>query len=431
MKKILFTLFAFFALASIVVAQVPRNMVCVEIETSTLCTYCPGAAMGAEDLLANNALVAVVENHCNGLGTDTYSNVGARSRETLYAITGYPTATFDGYSSVVGGSHTQSMYTNYLPKYNARIATAAPLQMNMTFTNSGLHYDFTITVIKAGTITATSLKLFLFVTESNIACNWEGQTKLHFVNRNMVPDLNGTTVDFTQGDTLTFTLSTDLQSSWNINNCEFTATVQNMDASQGSSGGVKRREELQTVKSGVIPLTVDFTADKDTINPSESVQFTSNISGGYINVPQTYDWLFPGAIPAESTDTNPSVVYQSSGNYNVSLIVNRGGQIDTLTKTSFIYVNHGVGISEVSGNQITVSPNPSNGTFKLTFDATKSQIADISIMNTAGLTVYSESNVTLSRDVAKTIVTNGLPSGEYFLYIKTNDSKLVKKILIN
>ena len=194
---------------------------------------------------------------------------------------------------------------------------------------------------------------------------------------------------------------------------------------------MKRREELQTVKSGVIPLTVDFTADKDTINPSESVQFTSNISGGYINVPQTYDWLFPGAIPAESTDTNPSVVYQSSGNYNVSLIVNRGGQIDTLTKTSFIYVNHGVGISEVSGNQITVSPNPSNGTFKLTFDATKSQIADISIMNTAGLTVYSESNVTLSRDVAKTIVTNGLPSGEYFLYIKTNDSKLVKKILIN
>ena len=53
--------------------NVPRRMVCLEIETSTRCTYCPGAAMGAEDMLANGKQVAVVENHCNGLGNDPYS----------------------------------------------------------------------------------------------------------------------------------------------------------------------------------------------------------------------------------------------------------------------------------------------------------------------------------------------------------------------
>jgi len=30
-------------------AQVARNMVAVEITTSTLCTYCPGAALGLDD----------------------------------------------------------------------------------------------------------------------------------------------------------------------------------------------------------------------------------------------------------------------------------------------------------------------------------------------------------------------------------------------
>jgi PKD repeat protein len=431
MKKILFTFIASVAFAALVVGQVPRSMVCVEIETSTLCTYCPGAAMGAEDMLSNGDLVAVIENHCNGLGTDPYSNVGARSRETLWAITGYPTATFDGVSAFVGGSNTQSMYTYYAPKYNARIATASPIQMNMTFTNTGLHYDFTITVIKVGTVSAASVKLFLFVTESNIAYNWEGQHKLHFVNRNMVPDQNGTTVDFTSGDTQTFNLSTDLASAWDITNCEFVATVQDMDASQGSVSGVHKREQYQTVKSGVIPLTVDFAANNDTINPNQSVQFTNNTSGGYINVPETFDWLFPGAIPPESNDTNPMVIYQAPGNYDVTLIVNKGGQIDTLTKSGFIYVNHGLGINQQASNQITVSPNPGNGTFKLTFNTGKSLIADISIMNAAGTTVYSESNVTISKDAAKTIITHGLPAGEYFLYVTSGDTRLVKKILIN
>lgn len=432
MKKILFSLIAFFAITSLVIGQtVPRQTVCLEIETSTLCTYCPGAAMGAEDMLANGKMVSVVENHCNGLGTDSYSNVGARSRETLYAITGYPTATFDGVTSVVGGSHTQSMYTNYLPKYNNRMAQPSPISVNMTFTNTGLHYNFVVTVTRDSAVTAASLKLFLFVTESNISCNWEGQTKLHFVNRNMVPDQNGTTVDFTSGDVQTFNLSTDLQSTWNINNLEFTATVQNMDASQGSVGGVKKREEYQTMKSGVIPLTPGFTANNNTIDPGQSVSFTNTTTGGYINVPVTYDWLFPGATPAESNDTNPVVIYPTAGDYNVTLIVNKGGQIDTLTQTGFIHVNHGVGVKEQSASQITVSPNPSNGTFKLTFNVGKSLVADLSIMNLSGKTVYSESNVTIGNDGSKTIELHGLPSGEYFLNVNSGDTKLIRKIVIN
>ena len=416
---------------------VPRNMVCLEIITSVLCTYCPGSAKGADDLISHGWQVAAIEDHSLGMGTDAYSNVGARSRETLYfaGSNGYPTAMFDGCSAFVGGNHTTSMYTSYLPKYNARMAVNSPLDMAMTFTNTGLHYDITVTVTNVDTLSATNLKLFVFVTESNIVHSWEGLNILNFVNRAMIPDQNGTTVDFTSGNTQTYDLSVDLDPSWVASNCEFIATVQNMDAAQGtvSNGGstMRSRQQYQTIKSGVIPLTANFSADKDSIDVNTTVHFTSSASGGYVNAPQTYSWSFPGATPAASTDTNPAVIYTETGSHDVTLVINRGGETQSMTKTNFIKVNFGVGIKEQAGNQINVSPNPSNGTFRLTFNLGKSIVADLSIVNSAGKTVFSESNVSISNDLTKTIRTVGLPSGEYFLTLKNGDTNLIKKILIN
>lgn len=118
MKKILLSLVMIIAVTLAFGQTVPREMVALEIGTGTWCTYCPGAAMGADDLLANGKFVAVVENH-NG---DPFANNYSNARNSYYNITGYPTARFDGVLSVVGGSHSSSMYNSYLPKYNQRIA---------------------------------------------------------------------------------------------------------------------------------------------------------------------------------------------------------------------------------------------------------------------------------------------------------------------
>jgi PKD repeat protein len=68
-------------------------------------------------------------------------------------------------------------------------------------------------------------------------------------------------------------------------------------------------------------------------------------TGGYINTNETYLWNFPGANPNTSAQKNPTISYPDTGTYNVSLIVNRGGQIDSLTKSSYIKVTPGgVGI---------------------------------------------------------------------------------------
>jgi hypothetical protein len=433
MKRTIFTFIALLSFISVIAQNVPRKFVCLEIETSTLCVYCPYAAMGADSLLTAGKSVAVIENHCLGMGSDPYSNAGARSRETLYGVTGYPTATFDAVSGQVGVYGTVNQYNHYLPIYNTRIAQNSPIDMSMTFTNDSLHYDITVTVTKVGTINANSLKLYLFVTESNIHYNWEGQHWLHFVNRTMAPDKNGTTVDFTSGNTQTYNLSVDMDPSWVLSNCEFVATVQDMDASQGQFNAagtmLNKREEFQTIKSGLFPLLADFTADKNQLILYDAVTFTENVTGGYVKTNQSYQWSFPGATPSSSTDSMPTITYTESGSHDVTLIVNRGGQIDTITKTNFIYVG-GVGIKEPAGNEMSVYPNPSQGSFMVSFNVQKSFVADITLRDMSGKTVYTENAVNISNNMTKTFRLSNVPAGQYFLDVRNNDLKIAKKIMI-
>jgi PKD repeat protein len=350
MKKLLLSLIALFAMTFVIAQQVPRSMVALEIGTGTWCQYCPGAAMGADDLLENGKFVAVIENH-NG---DSYTNNYSNARNSYYGITGYPTAVFDGVLKVVGGNHTQSMYNSYLPKYNTRIAKLADLTLEMEVTNTGLDYTAVITITKVGTITATDLKLQFFVTQSNISFNWQGQNHLEHVNRLMVPDQNGTPISFTSGDVQVVTLNWTMNSAWPIEDCEFIPFVQ----------GQSSKEVFNSIKRGAIDLNVDFVASGTQFaNPGAVVTFTNNTFGGYIGVPETYSWYFPGGTPSVDTTKNPVITYNKCGLHDVSLTVNRGGQIISVTKQEYISVGTNV-VTSIYPNDTTCWYQP------ITLDAT-------------------------------------------------------------
>ena len=92
MKKLMFIIGLVIMFTLLAAQQVPRDKVVVEIGTGGWCQYCPGAAMGADDLVANGHEVAIIENH-NG---DPYATTFSNARNSYYNITGYPTAFFDG-----------------------------------------------------------------------------------------------------------------------------------------------------------------------------------------------------------------------------------------------------------------------------------------------------------------------------------------------
>ncbi len=74
MKKTLLALSLIIATFILFGQQVERDKVLLEIGTGTWCTYCPGAAMGADDLIANGHPVAVIEYHNGDNFANTYSN---------------------------------------------------------------------------------------------------------------------------------------------------------------------------------------------------------------------------------------------------------------------------------------------------------------------------------------------------------------------
>lgn len=416
MKKLVLSVVFLMAMIVVVAQTVPREMVAMEIGTGTWCQYCPGAAMGADDLLAAGCKVAVIENH-NG---DPYAYAGSDSRNSYYTITGYPTAIFDGLTRVVGGSHTASMYTSYLPKYNTRISTPANMFIDMVVTHTGLDYTAVITMTKVGTITKTDLKLQFFVTQSGISQNWQGQTHLEHVNRMMVPDQNGTAVSFTSGDEQTVTLNWTMNAAWPIEDCEFITFVQ----SQSS------KECYNTFKRAAIDLNVDFAASDTTIERNTAVTFSNNTFGGYIGTPETYEWILPGTDIMSSTDKNPVATYTSGGIFDVTLVVNRGGQIDTVVKPNYMTVAFPAGISEKGNINVNVHPNPSNGEFTLDLNTGKSMVADVTITNMTGNVVYSLKDLTINGQLTRNIKLENAASGTYFLNLRSGDTKITKKLIV-
>ncbi len=77
-----------------------------------------------------------------------------------------------------------------------------------------------------------------------------------------------------------------------------------------------------------------FTYTPSGLCQGNSVQFTDVST----NNPSSWLWTFPGGTPATSTAQNPSVTYNTAGQYDVTLVVSNANGTDSLTITNAINV---------------------------------------------------------------------------------------------
>jgi len=319
------TLFAMLLLGLILGSAyaVPRNLVVVEIGTGTWCPYCPGAAMGADDLVANNHPVGIIENH-NG---DTYANTYSNARNTYYNITGYPTAVFDGLNPYVGGSNTQSLYNQYLSRVNARMAVAAKYTISAVGTISGNNINIYATVNKPEDDTNTNVVLHCAFTESEIQQNWQGQTHLNFVNRLMSPNQNGTPVNLATGEQITIPLTATWNTAWNMSHGEVVLFLQNTSTKEVLQGvkyslpGLLGATPISVTALNFNPISVGGTA---TLPFSISNYYDTPVTGTFsINNPV---FTMPSSnftIPAFQSQVfnvsfNPTAVQDYTGTLNIT-----------------------------------------------------------------------------------------------------------------
>ena len=150
-----------------------------------------------------------------------------------------------------------------------------------------------------------------------------------------------------------------------------------------------------------------------------SATFTNESTGN----PSTFLWTFQDGNPPTSTLKNPPpITYNISGRKNVTLEVTNDYGGDTKVKTGYVYVG-GVGINELSGNSVSVFPNPVKDV--MTVQAA-GNIKEIRVYNATGQLVI---NSTVN---AKTITVNtsGLTTGIYNMKAILDNGTINKKIVI-
>jgi len=266
---------------------IARDVVLFEVTTAVLCPYCPGAAMGMEDLVSNGKSVAIVEYHNDWQGPDPYANTASQSRSNTYALadiaTGNPTAIADGSIFLSGGSGTTSLYSTYLPWYDTRMARNSIHDIDMTIVKTGVD-SYTATIVASQNFDTYPSNLYLrtALTESEIAYNWQNQTELHWVCRDMYPNATGTALDFSSVSSQTVTINFST-AGYVADNCEFVAFVQydgNYDVTRASVidlSTVVGVEETNTTSWTVYPNPAN---DQITIAGMEKAQYEIvNING--------------------------------------------------------------------------------------------------------------------------------------------------------
>ncbi len=83
------------------------------------------------------------------------------------------------------------------------------------------------------------------------------------------------------------------------------------------------------------PPVVNFNGSNINGCPGLSASFNNQTTG----IPSSILWLFPGGSPSSSTSSNPSVVYNALGTYNVTLIATNSFGSDTLTLSNYVNIN--------------------------------------------------------------------------------------------
>lgn len=224
-------------------AGAAHRVMVIEDVTATWCTYCPGAARGADELKFR-AFDSVVVIGYHASTSDPFYTSTAAARKSFYGITGYPSVVLDGSNTVVGGLHTGTMYPVYRQYYDYRATLPSPLEIDLavSYDSTGRTGTLDIAVRNIGGSSVNG-QLHTALIESHIYYPWQGMDSLQDVERTMLPNASGEAIAVPAGDSVTKTRDFSVNSAWVAHNCEFVVFVQDNST----------REMYQGARTAVMP----------------------------------------------------------------------------------------------------------------------------------------------------------------------------------
>ena len=95
-----------------------------------------------------------------------------------------------------------------------------------------------------------------------------------------------------------------------------------------------------------------------------------------------------------------------------------------------VFVRSTVGMDELTGMQILVYPNPSNGKFTLDISAERLSTFNLKVFTMLGNLVFIENGLSVSSKLTKTVDLSSLPAGVYHLKVEGSNGTVIRKIVL-
>ena len=166
------------------------------------------------------------------------------------------------------------------------------------------------------------------------------------------------------------------------------------------------------------------TADFEFVNGGVgNASIFTDISTGFV---ESYEWDFGDGNT--SNQANPEHVYDSEGQYEVTLVISGDCGDDTITRTVDVTITNIE--EELLTSKIKVYPNPSNIDITIQFpDELLNENVELKVINSLGQTALviekrSENN-SVELDVSK------LEAGMYFIQMSGESFDYMKKVIIH
>lgn len=312
------------AVDAVVEGGTERSTVLYEVATGTWCFYCPGSAMGVDEMVENGHDVSIIEYH---IGDDN-QNEFAVDRDAYYGVTGYPSTYVDGVTEFVGGSNTESLYDTYLPAYENRIDVPSIFGIDVDVTyNPSRDYSFSVNVSteQMWSYEENDVVLQVALTESHIAESWYDLDEVNFVLREMYPSAFGTSIPIGEiGNIQEFSFDIDVPAEYMIENCELVFFIQDndtrevMNATTENLGQIVGVSEVGELYSRVYPNPA---TDQVSI---ESEGVLKNISIFSLNGQKVYE------VVLDQKNVILNIDFLETGMYMIRLETEKGSKVEKL-----------------------------------------------------------------------------------------------------
>ena len=164
-----------------------------------------------------------------------------------------------------------------------------------------------------------------------------------------------------------------------------------------------------------------------TINPIPAAPVVTN--NGYTAVsdaPAGNQWYFEGTLIAGATSPTYDATLSGTG-YYWSVVTLNGCSSDT-SNHKYIVVT---GVDSHSSSAINIYPVPNNGQFNVSITTASAESFSISVYNSLGVKIYTETKVEVNGSLNKVIDLRPIPSGVYTVIFENGLNQVVKKIVIN